>query len=81
MMLPSIHLNGTSKYDLFEGNRDALFAIQEAIAALIKAAPHGRDYYPQGSGAYAKARDEHLARLAALGKIADDLHNIALHTH
>ena len=81
MMLPSIHLNGTSKESLFEDNRDAMFAIQEAIAALIKAAPHGRDYYPQGPGAYAKARDEHMARLAALGKIADDLHNIALHTH
>jgi hypothetical protein len=51
---------------------DALIAIEEAIKALRKCAPHGRDYYPQGEDAIAAAVKEHVCRLNYL----KDIHNV-----
>ncbi len=79
MMLPSIHMNGTSRAELLAGYIDAIDAVNEAVAALWRAAPNARDYYPQSPQAYAQARDEHLARLAALDAIRQDLSTMAEH--
>lgn len=79
MMLPSIHMNGTSRAELLAGYVEAIDALDEAIAALRRAAPNGRDYYPQSPQAYPQARDEHLARLAALDAIRQDLNTLAEH--
>lgn len=51
MILPSIHLNGTAGADLLAGYREAHEALTRAITAVSAAAPHGRDYYPQGDDA------------------------------
>lgn len=79
MMLPTIHLNGTSRPELFDMHVAAIVAMDNAIAALRRAAPNARDYYPQSPQAYPQARDEHLARLAALDKISRELHVLAEH--
>lgn len=79
MMKPTIHLNGSSRGDLFDAYVDATVAVEAAIDAVAKASPHGRDYYPQGGDAFDKARAEHNARLEALNKVANELHRLAEH--
>jgi hypothetical protein len=80
MMKPSIHLNGSSRDDLFDGYMTALEAMQTAIYAVIQTAPHGRDYYPQGDDALRQAMAEHRDRLRRLGTVADELNALAAHT-
>lgn len=79
MMLPTIHMNGTSRNDLFDGYMVAMAAVEAAIDALVRAAPHARDYYPQGPEAPSKANDEHIARLRALNTVARELTALAQH--
>ena len=52
---PTLHLNGTGKNDLRDGYADAYDAIDKAIEALANAELNGRDFYPQGPGAYSQA--------------------------
>ena len=79
MMLPSIHMNGTSRENLLEGYCDAITAIDYAMDAIRQAGPNGRDYYPQGPNAMAQAGDEHLIRLQKLTKIREELNTLAEH--
>jgi hypothetical protein len=65
-MIPTVHLNGTSREELclqLQRADDALLAAYEALSAT---APHGRDYYPQGEDAIVKATAEHRSRLRRL---------------
>jgi hypothetical protein len=80
MMKPSIHLNGSSRDDLFDGYMVALAAMQTAIDAVIQTVPHGRDYYPQGDDALPQAMAEHRDRLLRLRAVEDELNTLALHT-
>ena len=73
MMIPTIHLNGTSATWLLEELADASTALGTAIDALRQVTVHGRDYYPQGDHAYPQARAEHDARLNALTAVQQDL--------
>lgn len=79
LTLPTIHLNGTSKAELFETYFTALDAIASARVALQASAPNGRDYYPQGDNAIRQATADHVARLRLLETIYDELHAIAEH--
>jgi hypothetical protein len=45
--LPTVHLNGTSKESLLEGNVRILSAINELREAIGSCQFHGRDYYIQ----------------------------------
>jgi hypothetical protein len=56
--LPTIHLNGTSAQNLSAEYYAALKSIQEASNALVNATCNQRDFYPQGDGAWEKARAE-----------------------
>jgi len=76
MMIPTVHLNGTSKEGLIEQLCEASQAIELAYSALKRAVPNGRDYHPQGPDAIYKATEEHmdrLHRLDAIKKEIDDL--------
>jgi hypothetical protein len=64
--IPTLHLNGTSKTDLRDGYLAAHDAIDKAIEALASAELNGRDFYPQGPGAYLQARIERDAALKHL---------------
>ena len=79
MMLPTIHMNGTSARALRWGYCEAISAIQAALDALASAAPNGRDYYPQGPDACAQADAEHDARKHALIKVMNELQVLAEH--
>jgi hypothetical protein len=58
VVLPMLHLNGTSPETLQEGYLKAYRAINDAIAALNSLEFHSRDYYPIGPDAWTKARRE-----------------------
>jgi hypothetical protein len=79
MMLPTIHMNGTSGRALLEGYCDAISAVHGALEALARAAPNGRDYYPQGPDACATADSEHDARKQALIGVLNELQVMAEH--
>jgi len=79
MMLPTIHMNGTSAQALLEGYCDAISAVHAALEALANTAPNGRDYYPQGPNACATADSEHGARKQALMKVLNELQALAEH--
>lgn len=61
--LPTVHLNGTSVESLLEQNEQVQRALRATLEAMSLAAPHGRDYYPQGNEALGKALEEHKARV------------------
>jgi hypothetical protein len=73
MRLPTIHINGTSAKDLTEGYLTAYRAVGDAIDAVAKAGPNGRDYYPQGGEAIQEACNEHRARLVKLSEVQNEL--------
>jgi hypothetical protein len=72
-MIPTIHLNGTSREELIRQLRVAGEALLEARRALENAAPHGRDYYPQGKGAIQQAQTEHYERLRRIDDVYEEL--------
>lgn len=61
-MVPTIHMNGTSKESLIDGYAAAANALRSALEALAACRPNGRDFYPQGEGAINVAQQEHDAR-------------------
>ena len=63
MILPTIHLNGTSREELREQVRCAHEAANDLRQALMEMTPNGRDYYPQGKDAIHVAVLEHTARI------------------
>jgi len=73
---PTIHLNGTARADLEAQNRHAVRVLEAALGALRQAAPHPRDYYPQGAAAFKPALDQHLARLARIQDTINELNHI-----
>jgi hypothetical protein len=68
-IVPTVHLNGTSKERLLEDLRKAHDAIEQARYAIP--VPHGRDYYPQGEDALGKALDQCLKQIKSLEAMAD----------
>ena len=63
MTLPTVHLNGTSVESLLEQNEHVLHSLYTTLEAMSLAAPHGRDYYPQGNEALGSAIEEHKTRV------------------
>ena len=79
MMKPTIHNNGTSRQELLDQVLEAAHRIEDAISALAKAVPNGRDYYPQGPDAIKTAVAEHSERIAKLGEVLDDMRALSMH--
>ena len=69
LAVPTLHLNGTSKERLIEPLADAYDKLEAAYQALKQAGPNGRDYYPQGDGAFAEASRQHMARLLGIDEV------------
>ncbi|MBO0784324.1 MAG: hypothetical protein J2P37_36440 [Ktedonobacteraceae bacterium] len=76
LMIPVVHLNGTSRDELLKQITDAIEAVNTAMGALQKAAPHGRDYYVQSSTAIMTAMNQHYDRLEKLRDVRDELQRI-----
>lgn len=77
VIVPTLHLNGSSAEDLLEQLRDATAALDSALGKLALASPHGRDYYVQSDDAFSRALNEHTARVEALTKVRGEVATIA----
>jgi hypothetical protein len=70
--LPTVHLNGTGKKMLLEGNLKILGAINDLKEAIQSCEFHARDYYVQDiddtviGGAYGLALEERQKHLQAI---------------
>lgn len=74
MIVPSIHLNGTSRDDLVRQCVQATTALQTALQKLEMATPHPRDYYVQNDPNAGKtARAEHRRRCELVKSVLDEM--------
>lgn len=69
---PTIHLNGTSSKDLWQGYEAAYDAVRAAQEAIGKIEFNARDYYVQ-PGSWEKARDARSEQLQALSQVEEYL--------
>jgi hypothetical protein len=76
-MIPTVHLNGTAQEDLVEQLCNAGNELSKAIDAMRLAAPNGRDYYPQGPDALAKAVAEHKHRMERVDAVRQEVNLLA----
>jgi hypothetical protein len=58
MTQPTIHMGGTSRWQLADQYSEAASAVRTAIAKNKAAAPNPRDYYTQGPEAFSLAMTE-----------------------
>jgi len=81
MVYPTINLNGTTAAVLLEQYRQASTMVCEAIAAVVRTEPNGRDYLdPSGDGRLLNAAQfEHSARMRALQGVYRDMQALAEH--
>ena len=79
MILPTIHLNGTSAEMLLDGYRQAMDAVETAREALGKIEFNARDYYVQGPSAWTEAQASRHEMFVALSKIHEELMAHAMH--
>ncbi len=73
VVLPVIHLNGTSAERLCADLSDAYDALNDAYTALKQTAPNGRDYYVAVRGLMDQAEAQHHRRLRAIDDIMREL--------
>lgn len=76
MMIPVIHLNGTSREELVRQCQEATVALRLALARVHDMAPNGRDYYPLGSTALYFASIEHAERVEKLRNVLTDVETL-----
>lgn len=77
MILPTIHLNGSSPNRLAEGYKVAAIALDAAIARLRETSPNGRDYLANWE--LLEACTEHADRVALLQRVRADLTELVRH--
>ena len=65
-IVPTVHVNGTSREALMAQRSDAIRALHVARKALAEAAPNARDF---PSGGYPEAVTQHEQRLDAITKV------------
>ena len=69
MILPTIHLNGTSKQQLLDNYYAAYKSIKESMDKLCEVGFHARDYYVnEDPMAFYKAQDERKEAFDNLNK-------------
>ena len=73
VVLPFVHINGTSGSDLYAQRGNASVALKAALDALQGMAPNARDYYPAGPEAFNAAVRQHQRRLRVLNELADEI--------
>ena len=78
MIMPTVHLNGTSQNDLLEGWLKISHALGDALKAMYNEGPNGRDYY-QVPGAFTQAVAEHGARVEKIKAVKAEIDAIVEH--
>lgn len=79
LILPSVHLNGTSREMLLDGYTDAYRKLIEFREAFNSIEHNARDYYVQGPDAYYKARDQRDAERQRIAELMRYLEAHLLH--
>ena len=69
LISPTLNINGSSADDLIQPRHDAYCALQDAIKALQRVTPNGRDYPGQPDQCDAD-RQTHYARIKVLHSMA-----------
>lgn len=76
MITPTVNLNGTSGKELFNLNLAVVEKLRDAIDALAKACPNGRDYQTMGQDAHRIAVREHHQRQERLDYVMSEMEAI-----
>ncbi len=74
IIVPVVHLNGTSQEDLIRQISEANVALEKAIKALAQMSPNGRDYYLTGN--LREAEKAHRERIGDLLRIQAEIMEI-----
>jgi hypothetical protein len=77
VILPTIHMNGTSRASLLGDLIAAIDALRLAGEAVGRTVPNGRDYYPQGAEAFRQAQEAHAKRARDIDAVRRELNEIA----
>ena len=77
MVLPTVHLNGTSRDDLVEQRLAIVDALRLVANAIADGWPDARDYYPQGQDAILAARELWRGRLDTLDFMRQEIEDEA----
>ena len=77
--LPTVHLNGTSAKDLFEGWKNFMEKLEDALEEAKKIEFNARDYYVQGNHAWPAAHDEFRAMLVAINDAKEKALAVCIH--
>ena len=73
MRAPTVHLNGTSKEELYRQLGEAVSKSRDLLLALAQAVPSARDYYVQGDRAHTEALQEHNRRMKRVEGVMQEL--------
>lgn len=79
--LPTVHMNGTSRKDLFDGYYKAYDALRDFIDAWGAIEFNARDYYVDGPTAFPDAQDKRRELSAKIKELQDYLHEHTVHLH
>lgn len=74
IIIPQVHLNGTSRDELIAQISAANFALNQALEAMARMSPNGRDYYHTGN--LREAEQAHRERVADLIRIQTEIMTI-----
>jgi hypothetical protein len=74
---PTVHLNGSGRRALIDQRTDCMTALAQALDAINKAWPHGRDYYVK-EGSLAAAEKLWRSRYQAIVPIRDEIEQEAI---
>jgi len=72
--VPIVHLNGTSKQELLDQRFLVLDSIHSLGDTLARAAPNGRDFYPDGPEYVEAANKQHDRRMGILKSLIEEFH-------
>ena len=78
LTLPDYGLNGSGATNLLNDAVDAAEALKDALAALRKMMPHGRDYQLMPAGACSEARVQHAARILKVDSVLAEVEALAI---
>jgi hypothetical protein len=76
--IPTIHMNGTSYQDLYDGHMAMRQSLMDAARTLRANTPNMRDFYVQSDEAGQEARHQHAERLAVIDRMAEEIEFIVL---
>ena len=77
LIMPTVHMNGTSKKDLLEGYCKIIHALHAALKALQDEHPNMRDYYTQPTGTFERVREQHRSQFMRINSVLQEIETIA----